>query len=220
MNEQTHYRRLRHQLPQQLELLADQLAFKECHASRITVRPIETLDQAHLHRIDRADEGNRNHLCGRNCCERGLRANCRNHRHIEVCEFGCQLRKPLIATLRPAKCDVEVLPLDIAGLPQPLAKAGQWHFRCARERAGKKSDHWYRRLLRVRRERPCGSRAAEKGDEFAPPHSITLSVRASSVGETSRPSALAVIRLMTKSNLVGCSTGISPGFAPRRILST
>src|SRR5262249_5252596 len=99
----------------------------------------------------------------------------------------------------PAKCDVEVLPLDIAGLPQPLAKAGQWHFRCARERAGKKSDHWYRRLLRVRRERPCGSRAAEKGDEFAPPHSITLSVRASSVGETSRPSDLAVIRLMTKS---------------------
>src|ERR1700756_4688637 len=51
-------------------------------------------------------------------------------------------------------------------------------------------------------------------------HSITLSVRASSVGETSSPSALAVIRLMTRSNLVGCSTGMSPGFAPRRILST
>src|SRR5437016_1037929 len=26
--------------------------------------------------------------------------------------------------------------------------------------------------------------------------------------------------VMTRSNLVGCSTGISPGFAPRRILST
>src|SRR5262249_24940835 len=74
-------------------------------------------------------------------------------------------------------------------------------------------------LLRSRRERPR-RRAAEERDERAAPHSITLSVRASSVGETSRPSALAVIRLMTRSNLVGCSTGISPGFAPRRILST
>jgi hypothetical protein len=51
-------------------------------------------------------------------------------------------------------------------------------------------------------------------------HSITSSVRASSVGGSSRPSALAVIRLMTRSNLVGCSTGMSAGFAPRRILST
>ena len=30
------------------------------------------------------------------------------------------------------------------------------------------------------------------------------------------PSALAVVRLKTKSNLVGCSTGRSAGFAPRR----
>ena len=51
-------------------------------------------------------------------------------------------------------------------------------------------------------------------------YSITSSARASSVGGMSRPSALAVFRLMTRSNLVGCSTGISPGFAPRSILST
>ena len=34
------------------------------------------------------------------------------------------------------------------------------------------------------------------------------------------PSAFAVTMLVARSNLVGCSTGISPGFAPRRILST
>src|SRR6266487_2976100 len=51
-------------------------------------------------------------------------------------------------------------------------------------------------------------------------HSITLSARASSDGGTVRPSTLAVVKLMTRSNLVGCSTGMSPGFAPRRILST
>ena len=34
------------------------------------------------------------------------------------------------------------------------------------------------------------------------------------------PSALAVLRLTTSSNLVGCSIGRSPGLAPFRILST
>jgi hypothetical protein len=51
-------------------------------------------------------------------------------------------------------------------------------------------------------------------------HSITSSARASRVGGTSRPRALAVVKFTTRSNLVGCSTGRLPGFAPRRILST
>jgi len=56
---------------------------------------------------------------------------------------------------------------------------------------------------------------------FSPSHhSITSSARASSVGGTSRPSTLAVVRLSIKSNRVGCSTGKSPGLAPCRILST
>src|SRR4051794_24861326 len=49
-------------------------------------------------------------------------------------------------------------------------------------------------------------------------HSITPSARASSVGEISRPSAFAVVRFMMRSNLVGCSTGKSAAFAPRKIL--
>src|SRR6266700_1436484 len=44
--------------------------------------------------------------------------------------------------------------------------------------------------------------------------------RPSSVGGTSMPSALAVDRLMTSSNLVGCWTGKSAGLAPLRILCT
>src|SRR5713226_1958873 len=51
-------------------------------------------------------------------------------------------------------------------------------------------------------------------------YSITLSASASSLSGIVRPSVLAVVRLMVRSNLVGCSTGRSPGFAPRRILST
>src|SRR5207253_5819178 len=51
-------------------------------------------------------------------------------------------------------------------------------------------------------------------------HSITSSARASSVGGMMTPSAFAVFRLITSSNLVGCSTGRSAGFAPLKILST
>jgi Luciferase-like monooxygenase len=42
-------------------------------------------------------------------------------------------------------------------------------------------------------------------------YSITSSARASKEGGTVRPSALAVLRLITNSNLVGCSTGRSEG---------
>src|SRR6516165_1569136 len=48
-------------------------------------------------------------------------------------------------------------------------------------------------------------------------YSITSSTRARSVGGISRPSAFAVLRLITNSNLVGSITGRSPGFSPLRI---
>ena len=40
------------------------------------------------------------------------------------------------------------------------------------------------------------------------------------VGGNSRPSALAVLRLMTRSYLIGCCTGRSEGFSPLRMRST
>src|SRR5262249_52472408 len=111
--------------------------------------------------------------------------------------------------------------LDPAEFAQPLHKSGNPPVHGYRRARAQEPDGWWLRLLRARRERPCRRRAAEqRSDEIAPPHSITSSARASSVGGTSRPSALAVVRLTTKSNLVGCSTGMSPGFAPRKILST
>src|SRR5258708_37818084 len=47
-------------------------------------------------------------------------------------------------------------------------------------------------------------------------YSITLSARATSVGGTSRPRALAALRLMTSSKIVGSWTGRSAGLAPLR----
>src|SRR6516165_4982902 len=51
-------------------------------------------------------------------------------------------------------------------------------------------------------------------------YSITSSVSAMTEEGTGMPSASAVRRLMTNSNLVGSIIGSSPGLAPFRILST
>jgi hypothetical protein len=51
-------------------------------------------------------------------------------------------------------------------------------------------------------------------------YSITSSARARKDSGILSPRASAVVRLTANSNLVGCSTGRSPGFAPRKILST
>src|SRR5262245_7361762 len=77
-----------------------------------------------------------------------------------------------------------------------------------------------RGLLRRCRKRPCDRRTTEQRDEVASSHSITSSARASSVGGTSRPSAFAVLRLITSSYLVGACTGRSAGFSPLRMRST
>jgi hypothetical protein len=49
-------------------------------------------------------------------------------------------------------------------------------------------------------------------------YSITSSAIESKFSGTSMPSALAVVRLMTRSNLFDCSTGSSAGLAPLRML--
>src|SRR5258708_33804386 len=51
-------------------------------------------------------------------------------------------------------------------------------------------------------------------------HSSTSSARASTLVGTSRPSALAVFRLISSSYLVGACTGRSAGLAPLRRRST
>src|ERR1051325_9386075 len=50
-------------------------------------------------------------------------------------------------------------------------------------------------------------------------HLITRSALASTLGGIVRPICLAAFKLISNSNLVGCSIGRSAGFAPFRILS-
>src|SRR5438034_2076939 len=70
--------------------------------------------------------------------------------------------------------------------------------------------------LDVRKVRQTDSYSAAKKSSY----SITSSARARSAGGMLSPSDFAVLRFITKSNLVGCSTGRSAGFVPLRILST
>src|SRR5258708_10854037 len=117
---------------------------------------------------------------------------------------------------RPAVLNSHTLPLGITGFLQTLAKRDYHRCVSLRRRTVEKSDHRHSRLLRPRRQRPSG-RAAEKRDERAALHSITSSARAESARGTSSPSALAVFRLSTNSNLVDWTIGRSAGFSPFQI---
>jgi hypothetical protein len=80
-------------------------------------------------------------------------------------------------------------------------------------------DQSVRRNEPTRCARSCGEQKQQvRWRLFA--YSITSSARASSVGGTSRPSALAVLRLAIVMNFVACSTGMSRGLVPFSILST
>src|SRR5262249_34034671 len=122
-------------------------------------------------------------------------------------------------TLGKAVFDGHVLAFNVAGFLEALLERGDLLAQRSARSSAQESNHGHHRLLRARRARPrC--RAAEQCDEIAARHSITSSARDRNDSGIVRPSGLAVVRLMTRSNLVGCSTGMSPGFVPRRILST
>src|SRR5215468_6480995 len=80
-------------------------------------------------------------------------------------------------------------------------------------------------MIRLSRWRPVGPRRATSGLTHRSKTSAVARLfdhlvgAGKSVGGTPRPSAFATIRLTTRSNLAGCSTGRSAGFAPRKILS-
>src|SRR5262249_5955577 len=115
--------------------------------------------------------------------------------------------------------DGDVLALDESGLVQALPECTDKLSRAGRPRAAEEPDHRHRRLLRARRDRPR-RRAADERDELPPSHSITSSARARRVSGTARPSALAVLRLMANSYLVGACTGSCAGFSPLRMRAT
>src|SRR5262249_25593881 len=147
---------------------------------------------------------------------RGSAARHGDHVDLAADQIGRQSRQSIVTTVRPAIFDRHVLPRDVAGFTEALPEWRQVLFVLVSRPAIEDPDYRYRGLLRPRRNRPR-RRATEQRDELAPSdHSITSSARASTVAGTSRPSALAVLRLITSSYLVGACTGRSAGFSPLR----
>src|SRR5262249_32442203 len=206
---------------QEFEALANKIGYLVRQAGDVAVRSRQAGDQAGADRVPsrRENDGDdRRRLLGSQDHGSARRD---NNINLALDEFGGNLRGALGSTLRPAILDRDRTTLNPAEFAQSLYKSGgPLALSRRRGRAQVPDDRQLRRLLRARAERPRSCRAAEHRDERAPLHSITSSARASRVGGISMPRAFAVVKLMTRSNFVGCSTGISPGFVPRRILST
>src|SRR5215467_7506755 len=143
------------------------------------------------------------------------------HGHLTTGQIGYQCRQTIVLPLRPAVHDRYVLALDEARVLQAPMKSAQLVHPSDRRCAMEKSNYRHRRLLRTRRERPRGRCAGEQGDELVTAaHSITSSACCRNGSGIVRPSAFAVLRLTTSSNLLASCTGRSPGLAPFRMRST
>jgi hypothetical protein len=119
------------------------------------------------------DGDRRRCILGRECC--GEASGCDDHSDLPANQLGRKFGKSF-HLLGPAVVDRYVLALDIAGFFEALAKSAQPLGNRFGRSDLEKSDHRHRRLLRARRERPRGHRAAEKGDELAALQSIEHSM--------------------------------------------
>ena len=210
------------QFVQQLQPLRRYLYVQICHAGHIAAGSVKAGDKSNVNRVGPYTEDDWNARC--RCLRRQRRSSATGgykYGNLIMNQLRGKLRQSISMRLRPSILDVDVLALYIACHSQPLAESSQTDGIIFRRSDCEDADHRHRLLLRACRERPRRRRAAEQRDELAPRyHSITSSARASSLSGIWRPSALAVLRLMTSSNFVGCSIGRSPGFAPARILAT
>src|SRR5262249_30650134 len=94
---------------------------------------------------------------------------CDNDIDFESDELGREHGGAIAASLRPAILDDEVATFDPAEYAQPLQKSSDpMAMGRKRTRAPEPDGRWLRLLVRPRRRRPRGRRAAEKrGQEFS-----------------------------------------------------
>src|SRR5262249_26812918 len=184
-------------------------------AGRIAGRSGEAGDEAELDRVFGSNECDWYRL-SRSFGGHGRYApGCSDHADLPTSQVGGQFREPIESARQPI-VNRHVLAFDPAAFGKATAERMQYMFARSRCQRAEKPHHGHRRLLRARRQRPR-SRAAEQRYERAALHSITSSASESRLSEILMPSALAVFKLITVSNLVGCNTGSSEGFAPLRI---
>src|SRR5262249_3827680 len=165
-------------------------------------RSRQTRDEAHADRVPHRCEHDRDDRRRLLCRHYGWGSPRDDDVDFEPGKLGRDLGQAIAAPVCPAIFDRDRAALDPTEVVEPPRECGRplaFRQRCA---VAQEPDNWsLPRLLRARRERPrC--RTAEQRDELAALHSITSSAVASSVCGISRPSALAVLRLITSSYLV------------------
>src|SRR5262249_28072102 len=132
----------------------------------------------------------------------------------KIGEQGCQT---VSLIFRRSIFHHHILVLDEAGLIQAFPKCPYVMLRADERSTPQEANYGHSGLLRPRSHWPRCGRTAEQSNELAAPHSITSSAATWRVSGIVSPSALAVLRFIMSSNLVGCMTGKSAGFSPLRI---
>src|SRR6516164_7274129 len=209
-------------LLEQLQPFPTDAVFIQHETSSVAARLREAIDEAGADRFGNLDEHDRHGTSRPQQRPRGCTGNSQDDVGRKCNQFRRVSANALSIARSPPYVDPQVAAVGPAQLLQSLherRKAGL-SFRIVRCEWREHADapHPFR-LLRPRRERPRDRRAAKQRYELAAFHSITSSARVSMVGAMSRLIAFAVLRLITISNLVGCSTGSSAGFTPLRMRS-
>src|SRR5215475_9721498 len=205
-------------LVEQLQTLADQIRNEGGQPREIAARPRKAADEPAGHGIDRNEDngngagrllGGAGHRCAADYDDINLERN-------QFCGEGGE---PLVLSLGISVFNDDIATHDVPEVLESLEK-GLADLGNGRDAPKVAYASELGRLLRLGGERRKQNRAHARKERAAIHHSMTSSARPSSEGGIVRPRALAVLRLMISSNLVGCSTGSSAGLAPLRILPT
>src|SRR5262245_58553043 len=150
---------LGHQLMQHLELLRSQNVVERADTSNVTAGLIVASYEPQLDRIGTNLEqdryGHRRGLSGQ--CRRSRL--CNQHVHPPSNELFSQHREEIVLATGPPVFDCDVLTVNITGVAKAFEKGGQFVCGSCGRPPAQHPDYWHRRLLRPRRERPCGSTA-------------------------------------------------------------
>src|SRR5262249_12370200 len=191
------------ELLEQFQPLPDQAVFVEEESSGGGPWPRQTVDIAGAHRVDHSHKHDR-HGAGRlyrGC--RGGAGSAKDDVRRECDQFFGVSTTAVEIRSAPAVIDSHVVTDGPSQLRQRLHECSDAGL-CFLVVCGLGHEHADAphplALLPARRKRPRCRRAAEQRDELAPfHHSITSSARASRLSGTVRPSAFAVLRLITSS---------------------
>src|SRR5262249_52817365 len=143
-----------------------------------------------------------------------------DHVDLEPDKLGRKPRKLIELSFCRAKLECNVLPLRIAQFAQSFPDFPLERIRGRDSDVARTYSRDPGRLWRLGREGRSEDAATQDGNKRPPvDHWMISSARTRMDCGIVNPRAVAVLRLMTNSNLVGCSMGSSAGLAPLRILS-